>query len=110
MKNILIIGGYGNTGRQIGQLLLDRREDVHLIVAGRDLRKAEQMAADLNCRVGRDRARGIALDLSDPDQMDKAFLQADFVVNASSTLLYVRPFLEALLRQKGRNGYPAFFL
>lgn len=100
MKNILIIGGYGNTGRQIGQLLLDRREDVHLIVAGRDLRKAEQMAADLNCRVGRDRARGIALDLSDPDQMDKAFLQADFVVNASSTLLYIRPFLEALLRAK----------
>lgn len=100
MKNILIIGGYGNTGRQIAQLLLDRREDVHLIVAGRDLRKAEQMAVDLNCQVGRDRARGIALDLSDPNQMDKAFLQADFVVNASSTLMYIRSFMEALLRTK----------
>ncbi len=100
MKNILIIGGYGNTGRQIAQLLLDRREDAQLLLAGRDLRKAEQMAADLNCGAGRDRVKGIALDLSNPGQMDQAFLQADFVINASPTLQYLRPFLEALLRNK----------
>lgn len=44
---VLIIGGYGNLGSCIARQLV-QEEDAQLIIAGRDLRQAETMAAMLN--------------------------------------------------------------
>ncbi|MCD8497053.1 MAG: saccharopine dehydrogenase NADP-binding domain-containing protein [Alphaproteobacteria bacterium] len=46
MKRILIIGGYGNFGRFIARMLA-REETIQLILAGRDVKKAEFLAGAL---------------------------------------------------------------
>jgi saccharopine dehydrogenase (NAD+, L-lysine-forming) len=39
-KTILILGGYGGTGRVVSRLLL-KETDVDIIIAGRSINKAE---------------------------------------------------------------------
>lgn len=103
MKTILILGGYGNAGRQIARLLLERREDVLLLIGGRDPQKAEECASELNCLCGRMRAQGMRVDVADVPSLDEAVLRADFVINAAPTLQCFRNFPEALIRWQ-RDG------
>ncbi len=63
-KNLLILGGYGNTGRPLARLLL-QETDAHLLLAGRDLAKALALAAKLNAGFGGDRVRGCHVDAVD---------------------------------------------
>jgi len=46
-KRVLIIGGYGNFGRFIATMLA-REDDIQVIIAGRNLDKANQLASQLN--------------------------------------------------------------
>lgn len=46
-KKIIILGGYGHTGRLIARLLLSVTE-VHVVLAGRNGLLAENLAIDLN--------------------------------------------------------------
>lgn len=47
MTKILILGGYGQTGRPLARHLL-RQSPVELVIAGRSLEKADAFAAQLN--------------------------------------------------------------
>lgn len=94
-RTIVILGGYGNTGRALANLLLEH-SDVNLILAGRDAEKAEREAAAWNVRFP-GRARGAAADAADGESLRRLFQGADFVVVASSTSTYVRTVVEAAL-------------
>jgi hypothetical protein len=83
-KRLLILGGYGNTGRPLAELLL-KYSDAHLILAGRSLEKAEAAALALNGKSRKPRVEALKLDASDPFALRHAFKNVDMVVVASST-------------------------
>lgn len=86
-KRILILGGAGNTGCKIA-LLLALITDVELVLAGRNLDKAQAMADALNDDVGGARVTARQVDASDVDALLAAFSEVDAVVVASSTTAY----------------------
>lgn len=84
IKQLLILGGYGNTGLPIARLLLAETE-VAIRLAGRNLGKAELAVNKLNAEFKGDRVRGVHADAGDPHSLLKAFDGMDMVVVASST-------------------------
>jgi saccharopine dehydrogenase (NAD+, L-lysine-forming) len=86
-KRLLILGGYGNTGRCLAELLL-KYSDAHLILAGRNLEKAEVAALALNKKDKKPRIEALKLDAADPYALRHAFKGVDMVVVASSTARY----------------------
>jgi saccharopine dehydrogenase (NAD+, L-lysine-forming) len=91
-----ILGGYGNTGREVARLLLEHT-DVHLLLAGRDAQKASQAAEMWNARVAGQRVRALRADAAEADSLRHAFEGIDLVVVASSSSVYVRTVAEAAL-------------
>jgi saccharopine dehydrogenase (NAD+, L-lysine-forming) len=84
MKTIVILGGYGNTGREVARLLLEH-SNVHLVLAGRNGERAAQAAVEWNRQFPGERVAGLAADASDAETLKRAFGGADLVVVASST-------------------------
>jgi saccharopine dehydrogenase (NAD+, L-lysine-forming) len=85
--NILILGGYGMTGRPLAELLL-QETSARLALAGRTLPKAQAFANVLNNRFPDERVRAVFADASNPDSLNTAFQGIDIVVVASSTAAY----------------------
>ncbi len=86
-QTILILGGYGNTGKPLARLLL-KESHAELIVAGRDLEKARGFAEELNRDFNGQRVRGICADAADLNTLQSAFSGVNLVVVASSTTQY----------------------
>lgn len=61
LASILLVGGSGTVGRWAAQFLHAAHPTVPLLIGGRDLAKAEQVAADIGG------AQGVALDLAADD-------------------------------------------
>jgi saccharopine dehydrogenase (NAD+, L-lysine-forming) len=101
-KTIFILGGYGNTGRPLARLLL-QESAARLVLAGRNLDKAQGLAEELNRTYGGDRVRGACVDASDLTSLRQAFRGVDFVVVASSTTQFTRQIASAAL--ESRIGY-----
>lgn len=95
-KRILILGGYGSTGQIIAQLLL-QQTPCQFRLAGRNLGRAQALAAELNARHGMDRASGVQADAADPASLARAFEGIDLVVVASSTAQYASIVAQAAL-------------
>ena len=81
---VLLLGGYGNTGRALAGLLLEHT-DVKLRVAARNGAKAQAEAAGWNSRYPGDRVRGLAADASDRVSLRAACEGAQWLIAASST-------------------------
>lgn len=62
-KSILLAGGYGLVGKQVAKLIRHRHPDLSLLIAGRNLTKAEALSNELG------NARGIRLDVTQPNQL-----------------------------------------
>jgi short subunit dehydrogenase-like uncharacterized protein len=62
---ILILGGYGDTGKLLARFLLQESR-ASVILAGRNQAKADSAAVELNCAFDGNRARGMALCASKP--------------------------------------------
>jgi NAD(P)-dependent dehydrogenase (short-subunit alcohol dehydrogenase family) len=97
-RNILILGGYGSTGFPIARHLL-QESDVHLILAGRSLEKAQSASNNLNTLFSGSRVAALAVDASDPESLWTAFQDIQMVVVASSTVAYARQVAEAAIRR-----------
>lgn len=69
--SILVVGGYGMVGKQLAELLAERNPALHLLIAGRQLHAAQEVARGLP------RADGWRIDLDDADPLDR--LPADGV-------------------------------
>jgi saccharopine dehydrogenase (NAD+, L-lysine-forming) len=95
-KTVLILGGYGNTGRPLAQLLL-QETDSNLMLAGRDLSKAQALAAEFNGIFGGQRVNGRHVDASDPTTLRQAFGDVDLTVVTSSTVDYTEQVAGAAL-------------
>lgn len=96
-KKIIILGGYGNTGKPLARLLLQESE-TYLVLAGRNLEKAEQLAEELNHTFPGNRVTAARVDASDPDNMKRSFEGGNLVVVASSTTQYARQVANAALQ------------
>jgi saccharopine dehydrogenase-like NADP-dependent oxidoreductase len=83
-ERIVILGGYGNTGRAVAKLLLEHSR-TELVVAGRDPAKAIRAAEDLNRAFGGNRVRGMEADASSAESLRPVLHGASIVVAASST-------------------------
>ena len=86
-ESIIILGGYGSTGRRIAQLLLQETA-VSVVLAGRNLEKAQAEAQRLNESYPGKRAQGAFADAAEPAGLHTLFAGADLVVVASSTAEY----------------------
>lgn len=96
-KNVTILGGYGNTGRQIAQLLL-KHTDLKVTLAGRDIDRANQFANVLNYEHNIHEVKGTYADASNIESLNLLFRDADLVINASSTIEYTDNVAKAAVR------------
>lgn len=97
MPRILLIGGYGNAGRCLAKYLLEFTPDTIVALAGRQLEQAEKWARTFSASFP-GRAEALRLDLADPNSIDAALQQADFVVNAAGAIPFTRNICEGLLK------------
>lgn len=80
---LLLLGGYGHTGRALARHLL-AQTDARLVIAGRSRARAEQAAAEWSVRHP-GRVRGLAADAADRASLERAFSGVDLVAVVSST-------------------------
>ena len=76
-KTFLILGGYGNTGRLIADLLL-QETDVQLILAGRNLERAKALTNELNHKYKGNRLSALRVDAAEPQCLKNAFTNVDY--------------------------------
>ena len=95
-KTILILGGYGNTGRLIAELLL-QETDVTLVVAGRSLPRAEELARLLNESRPGNRVHAVYADAAQAHTLLEALQGVEMLVVASATTEYTKQVAEAAL-------------
>jgi saccharopine dehydrogenase (NAD+, L-lysine-forming) len=96
-ENILILGGYGNTGRLIAEYLLPECQ-ANLLIAGRDAARAEALAHLLKEKYP-GRVSALKLDAGDASAMHDALEGVQLLVAASSTSQYVEETARACLDQ-----------
>jgi hypothetical protein len=95
-KTFLILGGYGLAGLNLASYLL-QETSVRLILAGRNLDRASQAAAQLNNRFPGKRVLARRADAADAESLAQAFAGVDMVVVASSTVAYTTVVVQAAL-------------
>ena len=100
MKKILLLGGYGNAGRSIAAHLLRHIPGVALYIAGRDLRKAEDITKNLRLKYPNSTIKTVQVDLSNAEQLTAATRQCDFVINAASAMDHTELVVQSLIREK----------
>lgn len=93
-KTFLILGGYGNTGILIADFLL-KYTDAKLILAGRNIKKAENTAQRLNEKYFDDRVKPMRINVANKKNLSEKFLLSDMVIVASSTNVYLKNIIEA---------------
>lgn len=98
-RKFLILGGYGNAGRLIAELLLQETE-VQLILAGRSSEKANLAAEALNQKFSGHRVDALRVDAADFESLRSTFRQVDLVVVAASTITYVENVAKAALEAR----------
>ena len=96
-NTIVILGGYGNTGCFIAELLLQETA-VNIILCGRNLQRAEHLAAELNAGYPGNRARAAYADASEPDTLREALEGVEMLVVASATAEYTRQVAETAVQ------------
>lgn len=93
---VLILGGYGNAGRPIAELLLNGSE-ARVIIAGRNGERAAAFAADLNGRVPGERAAACRADAADTRSLTAALNGVDLLVLAASAIAHTDTVADAVL-------------
>lgn len=84
MAKILILGGYGLTGRLLARHLLEETQ-AEIVLAGRSLEKAQRLAVDLSAEFGVGRLTATRLDASDRQSLEKALPGTDLLLVAAPT-------------------------
>jgi saccharopine dehydrogenase-like NADP-dependent oxidoreductase len=98
--NILILGGYGKTGKQIAELLLRHKPALNIALAGRNLHKAKKEAQRINEALFTQQVTALQLDAANQSSLTEAFSWADLIVNAASTIEQTPIIVEAVLESK----------
>src|SRR5512137_1961652 len=93
---ILVLGGYGGTGRVFCRYLL-KETGVKIIVAGRRLEKAEELVDKLKKEYSAERVSARHVDASDRESLRQAFHGIDLVLVAATTTQWAKQIAEAAL-------------
>lgn len=75
----MILGGYGRAGKHIARLLL-RYSEHAIIIAGRNIEKAEKCAKELNAELNVNQASATEVDVSVREDLTMALKEIDFVI------------------------------
>ena len=94
---ILILGGYGGTGRLFCRTLL-QEIDSNIIIAGRNCLKIEQLMEELKTEFSPERISGKYVDASNRTSLRDAFRNIDFVLVAATTTKYAEIIAEEALK------------
>lgn len=92
MGQTVVVGGYGNAGRKIVQLLLEHTAE-QVVVAGRDLSRAQRLVDTL----GADRLHPRRVDVTRPTSLRAALDEAGALIVAAGTSADWRVSLESAL-------------
>lgn len=95
-NTILILGGYGNVGLAISRLLVGQTK-VRIILAGRNGKRAQSAAEQLNAEFKTDCFSGMQVNAADKASLMQAFQNIQMVVVASSTIEFAQIVAEAAL-------------
>ncbi|MBI5060172.1 saccharopine dehydrogenase NADP-binding domain-containing protein [candidate division KSB1 bacterium] len=114
MKTILLIGGYGGAGSALARMIL-RETDARVIIAGRNLDKANDFASRLNRDFPGERVHGVYVDAADIESASHVITKAELVLIASASAKHVDEIAEICLDAGvdyldihfGPNVYPA---
>ena len=98
-KKILILGGYGTVGSLVARLLL-KESDVKLVLAGRNIDKAQATAEEMNSGRGGRRVEGAYADAADVESVKDAARGAQCILMASTTVRYAANVTRAALESK----------
>jgi hypothetical protein len=99
MARILILGGYGLTGRLLASHLLEQSE-AHIILAGRSLEKAQAYAEELNSTFKGERVSSIYVDASSKETLLEALKNVDMLLVAAPTTQYADIVIHAALESE----------
>ena len=92
MNTILILGGYGATGRPLAKHLL-AQTNYEIVIAGRNLDKAQAFVDSLH----NERAMAERVDASDPASLKRALQGVDFLLVAAPTTHHTETVVHAAL-------------
>jgi saccharopine dehydrogenase-like NADP-dependent oxidoreductase len=93
---ILVLGGYGGTGKVFCRYLL-KETGVKVIVAGRNLAQAEELADSLKKEYSPERISARFADASDKESLRSAFHDIDLVLVAATTVTWAKQVAETAL-------------
>ena len=96
MAGILILGGYGSTGRVLAHYLLSE-SDAGVVVAGRNLAKAQALAAQLNGAFEGNRASARRVDAADAASLREGLRGVGIVLVAAPTAQHTETVARAAL-------------
>lgn len=96
MAAILILGGYGNTGRLLARHLLEQ-SDANLVLAGRSLEKAEAYVGKLNASFPGERVSALRVDAADAASLGAALPTVDLLLVAAPTTQHTETVIRAAL-------------
>ena len=82
MSRILILGGYGYTGKPLARHLLEQ-SDAEIVLAGRSLEKAHSRADELNQRYPGGRVSAACMDAADQHSLRQALGGIDLLLVAA---------------------------
>ncbi len=99
MTRILILGGYGITGRLLARHLLEQSE-AQIILAGRSLEKAQSYAEELNSTFKGERVSSIYVDASSKKTLLEALKNVDMLLVAAPTAQYADIVIHAALESE----------
>lgn len=93
---IVILGGYGNTGRVLARLLLEHTP-CRLVLAGRNPERAAELVAALNAAAGEPRVIAARADAAGGDGLQELLVSKSWLIVASSTAQHVGTVARAAL-------------
>jgi saccharopine dehydrogenase (NAD+, L-lysine-forming) len=95
-QTVLVLGGYGQTGRRVVTWLAGRNPDLRIVVAGRDGDRAARVATALDpTRSGR--VVPAIVDAGDPISVRAGLAGVDLLVNTASAPEHARSLIRAAL-------------
>lgn len=94
--NILVLGGYGGTGKVFCRCLL-KETPVHVIVAGRNLKRAEDWVEALGLEFSTDRISARYVDAAERSSLREAFRGIEMVLVAATTTSLAKQIAEIAL-------------
>ena len=92
MTNILILGGYGYTGKLLTKHLM-AQSNANLIIGGRNLKEANAFIKELND----DRLDAVRVDAADVDSLKSALHNVDMILVAAPTTAHAQTVITAAL-------------